>query len=57
MHLQVKNILKSNRNHTSKHNYQTFYTCFFITHKSQLPNIFVFSDHFDALISKIIFKK
>jgi hypothetical protein len=44
MHLQVKNILKSNRNHTSKHNYQTFYTCFFITHKSQLqflPNTYL----------------
>jgi hypothetical protein len=27
MHLQVKNTLKSNYNHTSKHNYQTF-TCF-----------------------------
>jgi hypothetical protein len=31
MHFQVKKNLKSNRNHTSKHNwYQVFYTCFLL---------------------------
>jgi hypothetical protein len=31
MYFQVKSTLKSNRNHTFKHNwYQTFYTCFLL---------------------------
>jgi hypothetical protein len=30
MHFQVKSNLKGNHNHTFKHNYQTFYTCFLL---------------------------
>ena len=36
MYFQVKNTLKSNRNHTLKHNWPNILYMFFATHKFQL---------------------
>ena len=44
MHFQVKNTLKSNRNHTFKYNVPNILYMFFATHKSQpqiLPNTYL----------------